>query len=126
MAQTEAPPLPWAGWPDEIGCNFAAGHLVRNLGVPLTIEGRLHAETLMCAAGAIAGWGAHRSLMTGARTGQQVSMVTLNDGRTMLYGDAINDMLTSSAPPSRPTLRLEQSRRRGDRPRPLPERTARA
>jgi len=98
MAQTEAPPLPWAGWPDEIGCNFAAGHLVRNLGVPLTIEGRLHAETLMCAAGAIAGWGAHRSLIAGARAGQQFSMVTLKDGRTMLYGDAINDMLTSSDP----------------------------
>lgn len=97
--QTNAPPLPWADWPDEIGCNFAAGHLVRNLGIPLTVEGRLHAETLMCAAGAVAGWGAHRSLISGG-AGKQVSlqMVTMQDGRSMLYGDAINDMLTSSDP----------------------------
>lgn len=98
-------PLPWAGWPDEIGCNFAAGHLVRNLSQPLIDkDGRLHAETLMCAAGAVAGWGAHRSLMRDPATanlpktkdGGQLQMVTLNDGRELLYGDAINNRLMSN------------------------------
>jgi hypothetical protein len=101
----QAPPLPWAGWPDEIGCNFAAGHLVRNLSPPLVVDGRLHAETLMCAAGAVAGWGAHRSLMRDPATVQlttqlkgQLQMVTLKDGREMLYGDAINNRLMSNDP----------------------------
>lgn len=94
--------LPWAGWPDEIGCNFALGHLVRNLPVALTVDGRLHAETLMCAAGAIAGMGAHASLMADPdlrkvqATPNAFVMVGLNDGRQLLYGDAINAMLSSS------------------------------
>lgn len=97
--QNNAPPMPWAGWPDEIGCNFAAGHLVRNLGAPLTLEGGLHAETLMCTAGAVAGWAAHRTLIAGG-AGKPVSlqMVTMKDGRQMLYGDGINDMLVSNDP----------------------------
>jgi hypothetical protein len=98
--QREAPALPWAGWPDEIGCNFAAGHLSRNLSQPLIDKnGRLHAETLTCAAGAVAGWGAHRSLMRDpatARLAGQMHIATLNDGREMLYGDAINNRLMSN------------------------------
>jgi hypothetical protein len=104
--QREAPPLPWAGWPDEIGCNFAAGHLVRNLSGPLVMDGRIHAETLMSAAGAVAGWGAHRSLMRDPTTPQlagQMQMATLSDGREMLYGDAINNRLMSNDPKLAPS-----------------------
>ncbi len=97
MTNQQAEQMPWAGWPDEIGCNFAAGHLVRNLAVPLTVDGRIHAETLMCAAGAVAGWGAHRSLI---RSGAQFTMqlATLSDGRELLFGDDINGMLMSNDP----------------------------
>lgn len=101
MSDNTAPPMPWAGWPDEIGCNFAAGHLVQNLAQPLmTSDGRLHAETFMAAAGVLAGWGAHRSLLAdptgfpGADGGFHVA--TLKDGREMLFGDAINNRLMSN------------------------------
>lgn len=103
MSKDAAPPLPWAGWPDEIGCNFAAGHLVQNLGPPLIgNDGRLHAETFMAAAGVLAGWGAHRSLLANpdalAGPGLGMHIVTLKDGREMLYGDAINNRLMTSDP----------------------------
>ena len=103
MSDTASPPLPWAGWPDEIGCNFAAGHLVQTLSQPLVgDDGRLHAETFMAAAGVLAGWGAQRSLFADPKTlsgeALQLHMVTLKDGREMLYGDAINNRLMSSDP----------------------------
>ena len=97
-------PMPWAGWPDEIGCNFAAGHLVRNLQILITVEGRVHAETLMTAAGAIAGWAAQRSLMansealSAAEKQGQLSVATMKDGRRLLFGDAINAMLIANDP----------------------------
>ena len=103
MSDTEHPPLPWAGWPDEVGCNFAAGHLVRNLAQPLTgSDNRLHAETFIAAAGVLAGWGAHRSLLADPQAfpGPQmgIHVVTLKDGREMLYGDALNNRLMTNDP----------------------------
>lgn len=100
MTEQEAQ-LPWAGWPDEIGCNFAAGHLVQNLSGPLVVDGRIHAETLMCAAGAVAGWGAHCSLITSGR-GYTKQIATLADGRELLFGDDINSMLMSNDPATAP------------------------
>ena len=99
-----APPLPWAGWPDEIGCNLTGGHLVRNLHIPIAIDGRVHSETLMAAAGAVAGWGAQRSLVanteafTRAEKEGQISVAKLKDGRRMLFSDALNAMLATSDP----------------------------
>lgn len=93
--------FPWAGWPDEIGCNFALGHLQRNLSAPFVVDGRLHAETLVAAAGAVAGWAAHRSLVADpiavrkAEAAGQMALAELSDGRKLLYGDAINDMLVA-------------------------------
>ena len=96
--------LPWAGWPDEIGCNLAAGHLVRNIQVPITHEGRVQVETLMTAAGAIAGWGAQQSLIAHADAlshyveAGQLHLMHMKDGRQMMFGDAINEMLVGSDP----------------------------
>lgn len=99
MADPVRPDYPWAGWPDQIGCNFALGHLVNNLPALLTVDGRLHADTLICAAGAIAGWAAQRSLVARAPQGSPGSttahIVTTKDGRRFLYGDAINNMLVA-------------------------------
>lgn len=95
--------FPWAGQPDEIGCNFAFGHLVRGLPDLLADEqGRINAETLMCAAGAIAGFGAHISLISdpaawnAAAAAGKINIVKMNDDRELLFGDAINDMLSSA------------------------------
>ena len=47
-------------WKDDvvsyIGCNFAYADLANNLPRFLTIDGKLHAETLVAASGAIAGF----------------------------------------------------------------------
>jgi hypothetical protein len=101
----EGPPVPWAGWPDEIGCNFALGHLIQNLGAPLTRDGRIHAETMMCAVGAVAGACAQISLLNdpvahkkAASQENGIVVVKTNDGREWLYGEAINHMLTSADP----------------------------
>jgi hypothetical protein len=104
----DSSPMPWAGWPDEVGCNFAGGHLVHNLAGPITIEGRVHAETLMTAAGAVAGWGAQQSLLSDSEGLQQAQsegrlyFATLSDGRRMLFGEAINEMLVSNDPKRAP------------------------
>lgn len=104
----DKPPLPWAGWPDDIGCNFAGAHLVANLHVPLQVNGRVQAETLMTAAGALAGWGAQRSLigdpsaLAAAERQDQLLVMTLKDGRRMLFGDALNAMLVDGDPAGAP------------------------
>ncbi len=91
--------FPWAGQPDETACNFAFGHLVRNLPARLSADGKLHAPTLMAAAGAVAGVCAQVSLladparMERARDEKRLQEVTLKDGRVFLYGDALNEML---------------------------------
>jgi hypothetical protein len=93
--------FPWAGQPDETACNYAFGHLVRNLPARMSIEGKLHAPTLMAAAGAIAGVSAQVSLLADAerlakaQKEARLQEVTLKDGRVFLYGDALNEMLYS-------------------------------
>ncbi len=99
MPDAPANSFPWAGQPDEIGCNFAFGHLMRNMSAPLVTDGRLHAETLISATGAIAGLAAQISLLADrdaldqARFSGQLLDATMKDGRTFLYGDALNTML---------------------------------
>lgn len=97
--------FPWAGQPDEIGCNFALGHLVSNLPIQLSDkDNRIHAETLMAAAGAIAGFAAHIALTSDSKAfaaavqARALVNVQLADGRELLYGDAINEMLTTADP----------------------------
>jgi hypothetical protein len=102
------PPFPWSDLPDATGCNFAYGHLVRNLEGPITKQGRLQAETLMTAAGAVAGWGAQRSLVAVEEFFQQaqddgsVTFVDMKDGGRMMYGDALNNMLVGNGPHTAP------------------------
>jgi hypothetical protein len=68
--------------------------LINNIGRPFTdAEGRLHAETLMAAAGALAGWAAQQSLRT--REGAKAVTADTKDGRKLLYGDDLNGMLYS-------------------------------
>ncbi len=100
QAQQPANTFPWAGQPDEIGCNFAFGHLVRALPHRLTDkDGRLHAETLLTAAGAFAGLCAQISMLADpeglakAKASGQLVDATLKDGRVLLFGDALNNML---------------------------------
>ena len=47
--------FPWKDAPDVIACNLAFGDLVNDLPRRLTVEGRVHAETLLASIGAVAG-----------------------------------------------------------------------
>lgn len=99
MTVTEPPTYPWREWPDEIGCNFALGNLVRNIPSLFVVDGKLEADTLMCAAGAVAGWAAQRSLVAQLRQSPPsapMNLVTTADGRKFLFGDAINNMLVGA------------------------------
>ncbi|MEQ1783648.1 MAG: hypothetical protein ABMA14_20010 [Hyphomonadaceae bacterium] len=104
QAETAAIPgntFPWAGQPDEIACTFAFGLIMRNLPPRIALENKMHAPTLMAAAGAIAGVTAQISLLADAellakaRAEDRIKKATLKDGRVLVYGDALNEMLYS-------------------------------
>lgn len=94
--------FPWAGQADETACNYAFGMLIRNLPSRVMLENKLHAPTLMAAIGAVAGVAAQVSLlsdiekMKAATEAKKLLEVKLKDGRTLMYGDALNDMLYSA------------------------------
>ena len=91
--------FPWAGQPDNIACNFALGDLNINLPAMLTIDGRIHAETLVAACGAIAGFAAQRTtLIQMHEHNDQVGLdklivVESSSGQKYIFGDAINAAL---------------------------------
>jgi hypothetical protein len=97
--------FPWAGQPDEIACNYAFGLLIQNLPSRVMVENKLHTPTLMAAIGAVAGVAAQVSLlsdiekMKAATDEKKLMEVKLKDGRTLMYGDALNDMLYSARDP---------------------------
>jgi hypothetical protein len=90
---------PWDGAPDAVGANFAVADLINNLPRRFTIDGRIHAETLLAASGAIAGYAAQRALFAQlAAEGVAVEssgliIVNTQDGRRRLMGDRLNAML---------------------------------
>jgi hypothetical protein len=97
--------FPWAGRPDETACNLAFGNLVRSLPPRITANDKLHAPTLMAAAGAVAGVAAQISLMADQARLQKaidekaIGEVKIKDGRTFMYGTALNEMLMTMTDP---------------------------
>ena len=96
---TSQPKYPWDGQPDYAACNFAVGHLIQNLERRLRIEGRVHAETLLAAIGAIAGFSALRALMADLAATRdpaiaaQLNIVETQSGAKYYFGEPINRML---------------------------------
>ncbi|HEX7921704.1 MAG TPA: hypothetical protein VF583_12180 [Bradyrhizobium sp.] len=92
---TTANELPWKDAPDAVACNFAFGHLVRNLPPRLTISGRIHAETYISAVGAIAGYAAQRTLFAESPPvmGVNINRVDVASGDHYWFGDTLNFML---------------------------------
>jgi hypothetical protein len=92
------PGFPWAGAADEIAANLAMGDLVNNLPIKLTVGGRIHVETFLAAAGAIAGYAAQQALLAdiGAGAGG-LTTVTTQDGREFFFGDALNRALVAQS-----------------------------
>ena len=98
MSQSEKPPFPWDSDERFAACNFALGDLFNNLPSLALFEQRLHLPTLLCAAGAIAGFSAQRALFAeqGAwPAGTQVA--TTKAGQTFYFGDPLNHMLVPAS-----------------------------
>lgn len=97
--------FPWAGQSDAMACNLAFANLVRALPGRLSIDGKMHAPSLMAAAGAVAGICAQVSLLADAerlaqaQAAQTILEMRLKDGRVFFYGDALNEMLYSVSDP---------------------------
>lgn len=83
--------FPWRDKPDSAACNFAFGHLRDNLPQLVAVNGRIHAETIVSVAGAIAGFAAQCALLSG-RT-PELDIVTTKDGSRFLFGEPLNEML---------------------------------
>ncbi len=96
---TAANEFPWKNAQDVVACNFALGHLVRNLPARLTIGGRIHAETYISAVGAIAGYAAQRTLFAESppAIGTNINRVGVASGAQYWFGDALNHMLVPKA-----------------------------
>lgn len=91
--------LPWKDAPDAVGCNFAVGDLILNLPRLLTVDGRIHAPTLLAASGAVAGYAAQQTLLSeilndpAARQQHEVKIVTTKTGGEYYFGGPINERL---------------------------------
>ena len=89
---------PWRGAPDEIAANVALADLANNLPRRLTVDGKVHAETLLAAAGAIAGYAAQRAVLS-AMTPEQVErsnafhMVQTVSGGLFVLGEPLAQAL---------------------------------
>lgn len=95
--------LPWKDGASEIACNLALGSLAGSLAGLLTVQGRVHAETYVAAAGGIAGYFAQLTLVA-EQPNVQFHVVKSKSGEEFLFGDPLNNMLmarTQEEGPSR-------------------------
>jgi len=98
---------PWKGAADGAAADLALADLVNNLPRRLTVDGMLHAETLLAATGAIAGFAAQRALMDGMTAEQVVDpssgfrIVQTINGGYFFFSEALDQALlpTSAADP---------------------------
>jgi hypothetical protein len=91
--------FPWKDAPDVIACNLALGDLVNNLPRRLTVDGRIHAETLLASIGAIAGFAAQRALFAELSESQdqaamrEIHIATTASGGRYFFGERLNRTL---------------------------------
>ncbi len=116
--QGAAPNLPWWGrieQPDYAACNYAFGHLMYNLKVRLTVNGRIHAETYMSAIGLIAGYSAQQATLEEysrlseqeAKRPENAISIGTAGGRRYLYGDRLtHSLFYASGRDARPDMKL--------------------
>lgn len=96
--------IPWKHAPDEVAANLALADLINNLPRKLSVDGKIHAETLLAASGAIAGFTAQRSLMyrmsaediTAPMSGFQIVQTT--SGGLFFFGDPLDQALVPQSP----------------------------
>jgi hypothetical protein len=95
---------PWKDAPDGPAANVALADLVNNLPRRLTVDGVLHAETLLAATGAIAGYAAQRALMGGMTVEAVVDpssgfeIVQTTNGGYFFFGEPLDRTLLPQSP----------------------------
>jgi hypothetical protein len=94
---------PWALATDGVGANVALADLANNLPQRLTVDGRLHSETLLAASGVIAGFAAQRALLSQMRPEDVTPengfhRVTTTSGDQFLYGEPLDYALLPRSP----------------------------
>jgi len=87
--------------PEFLICNLAICDIRNSLRAMLTIDGRVHAETYLAAAGVLAGFAAQRALfdrlsrLSADRRVGQVMVATTRAGDKLFFGDMLNDALVA-------------------------------
>jgi hypothetical protein len=89
---------PWRDAPDGLAANFALADLVNNLPGKLTIDGKIHAETLLGAIGAIAGYAALKAVLSAVPPEDLTPengyhMVQTTSGDLFLFGVPVDQAL---------------------------------
>ncbi|MGZ3275656.1 MAG: hypothetical protein ACXU82_03985 [Caulobacteraceae bacterium] len=95
---------PWKDAPDGLAANLALADLINNLPRKLTVDGGIHAETLLAASGAIAGFTAQRSLMY-KMTAEDIldpssgfQIVQTTSGGLFYFGEPLDQALLPQSP----------------------------
>jgi hypothetical protein len=94
--------LPWSNRPDSAACNIGFGNLMHTLRAATAVDGRIHAETLLCASGLAAGFAAQSALLFRVRTKGSAERTDLKivqpfrDGPRYLFGDPLNETLATA------------------------------
>jgi hypothetical protein len=89
--------LPWQKSDNYGACNYAFGLLVEHTVKRCMIDGRLHAETYIATAGAIAGYSAQCSLFA-ENPHPEINLLELEGGKKFYFGDPLNFMLVTRDP----------------------------
>jgi hypothetical protein len=95
---------PWKGAPDAAAANVALTDLINNLPRHMTVEGRVHPESMLAASGAIAGYAAQRALMWEMSAEDIVSpssgiqIVRTTRGGFFFYGEPLDRALIPLSP----------------------------
>ena len=100
----------WSDAPEALICTLAFGDLINNLTRCLTLNGKIHAPTLLVASAALAGYAAQRAVIetiiasNDTARKDKIQMVTIKSGKTFCFGEPIDEALL----PLQPSEKLEK------------------
>jgi hypothetical protein len=87
--------FPWREDPAADACSAALTHIMLTLPELVSVDGRIHAETYLAAAGAVAGFAAQQSLLANldAARAQQMKRARTPQGEVFWFGSPLIDAL---------------------------------
>lgn len=96
-SEVDQPEFSWSESDSSTSCNLACGNICNNLVERMKVDGQVHAEAYVAAAGVISGHAAQRTLFAKSQS-IQAEIATTTDGREFLFGDQVNHTLTGQLP----------------------------